>query len=66
MTHNFRLATDDRYRSAYLGALAIRRSRRQAIRAAERISAMLAEWRRDQIIRKGAVVLPLYRMRGGW
>lgn len=59
MTHNSRLILDPRYRAAFIGALAIRRSRRQAIKAAERIAAMLAEWRSRQ---GGAVVLPLYRM----
>ncbi len=60
MTHNARLANDPRYRMAFKQALNIRRSRRQAIKAAERVSAMLAQWRRD--LRPGAVVLPLYRM----
>lgn len=75
MTHNARLIVDKRYRMAFKQAMEIRRSRRQAIRAAERISTMLAAWARDNAKgglggwlppqrdwAPGAVVLPLYRM----
>lgn len=68
--HNARLAADPRYRMAFKQAMDIRRSRRQAIKAAAKIAEMLASWKREQspphrIYEGRCPILPLYRM-GAW